>query len=233
MRDISGLRVAWTGGTRGFGRLTVRRLAEAGASVALCARDGAAVDAALGELNAAGKGGRAVGRACDVRDFDQVLAFAELVRKELGGVDVLVNNAGTGRPGNVDEIPLDAAHEMLDTNLKGVFHAARAFLPLLRLSPGSLVINVGSVGGKRPGAGHTVYSASKSGVAGFSLALARELRPQGVRVCHLVPGGIETQGNPHPSLKPAHMADAFLGLLRLDPGVIPLEYELVPANEGF
>jgi NAD(P)-dependent dehydrogenase (short-subunit alcohol dehydrogenase family) len=177
--------------------------------------------------------GRVIGAACDVRRPGDVDRFADFVRKEFGGADALVNSAGTGRPGKLEKLTAADVDEMIDTNLKGVIHSVRAFLPLLRSGNGALVVNIGSVGGKRPGAGHSVYCASKFGVAGFSQALARELRPDGIRVCHLVPGGIQSAGHPAPSLLPADITEAILYLLSTEPGATPLELELVPSNEDF
>jgi NAD(P)-dependent dehydrogenase (short-subunit alcohol dehydrogenase family) len=233
MRPISGLRVAWTGGTRGFGLGTVRRLVEEGADVAFCGRNAEDARRVEAELSALKKG-RALGAACDVRRYEDVAAFAAAVKQAFGALDVLVNSAGLGRPGRLEELPLSDMNEMIDTNLKGLIHSAKAFLPLLRASKGALMINVGSVAGKRTGPGHSVYCASKFAVAGFSQALARELQPDGIRVCHLVPGPIRNpKHNPHPALTAEEVTESVLHLLRTDPGVIPLELELISANEGF
>jgi NAD(P)-dependent dehydrogenase (short-subunit alcohol dehydrogenase family) len=185
LRPVPGLRAVVTAGAGGIGRAIAEALVEAGASVHVGDVDAAAVEA----FEAAGPGRS--GAVCDVADPASVDALMEGALRRLGGLDVLVNNAGIAGPtGTVDEIEPEDWRRTLDVNLDGQFLVARRAVPALRESRGSM-INISSVAGRLGYGFRTPYAASKWGVVGFTKSLAVELGPDGVRVNAVLPGIVE------------------------------------------
>ena len=132
-----------------------------------------------------------LGLTCDVRDPAQVDAAVATAVSELGGLDAVVANAGVGSYGPFLELPPEQVDEMIDVNLKGTLHTARATLPHLIESKGDF-LSLSSVAGLRGFPGETVYNASKFGQLGFTRSLDHEMRELGVRVTNVCPGGIAT-----------------------------------------
>jgi NAD(P)-dependent dehydrogenase (short-subunit alcohol dehydrogenase family) len=180
-----------TGGSRGIGRAIVEALLEDGWRVHLCSRRQESVDEALGELG--GRfGERVAGRAVDVRSQEQVDDFVAEVEREAGGIDCLVNNAGLGHFGPIDEITGDQWREVIEVNLSGAFYFLRAAAPAMRRRGSGWVINVASLAAKNPFAGGAAYNASKFGMLGMSEAAMLDLRHDGVRVTTIMPGSVDT-----------------------------------------
>lgn len=176
-----------TGGATGIGRAVVDALASAGAVVAIVARNLERAQAAAAEVK-----GAAHAYAADVVDEVQVNAAFEAVVKEHGRLDIVVNNSGVTRDGLVLRMSDAQWDEVVDTNLKGVFHCCRAAArPLLKQKSGRIV-NITSVVGVMGNAGQANYVASKAGVIGLTKALAREFAPRGVTVNAVAPGFIRT-----------------------------------------
>ena len=163
-----------------MGAAVARRFADEGWRVACASRSGSD----LGLENA-------LGLVCDVRDRAQVDAAVATAVKELDGLDAVVANAGVGAYGPFLELTPEQVDEMIDVNLKGTLHTARATLPHLIESKGDF-ISLSSVAGLRGFPGETVYNASKFGQLGFTRSLDHEMRELGVRVTNLCPGGIAT-----------------------------------------
>jgi meso-butanediol dehydrogenase/(S,S)-butanediol dehydrogenase/diacetyl reductase len=190
-----------TGAARGIGRGIALALAEAGANVALADLAGgpsgltyelagkAELEAAAKEVEA--RGVRALALACDVRSAEQAAATVERSVRELGSLDLLVNNAGVVHFDGLASFPEERWDLLFDVNVKGVFLMCRAALAKLALTKGSIV-NIASVAGKRGYAGGSGYCASKFAVVGLTQALAMELAPQGVRVNAVCPGILGT-----------------------------------------
>jgi len=169
-----------TGASRGIGLAIAAEAISAGHRVACVAR-GADVDAAAARL-----GGRALAARANMTDAAQVEVAIGEAAERLGGIDVLVNNAGIHRGGRVTRISEADWNAVLRTNIDGAFHAARAALPYMK--PGGAIINIGAVIGLRGFAGDTAYAASKAGLIGFTYALAMELAPRDIRVNLVIPG---------------------------------------------
>lgn len=183
MRPRPGLRVLVTAGASGIGLAIARAFAEVGAQVLVCDVDERA-------LAALANGQPAVaGVVCDVADEAQVEALFHEVERRLGGLDVLVNNAGIAGPtGGVAEISPADWRRTLDVNITGMFLCTRLAVPLLRRAEEPAIINLSSVAGRLGYAFRSPYAASKWAVIGFTSSLAKELGPEGIRVNAILPG---------------------------------------------
>ena len=170
-----------TGASRGIGAAVARRLAEAGAQVALASRSGE--DLALPG---------ALGVACDVADRGQVERAVATAVERFGRLDLVVANAGVGFYGSFLDLDPDAMEAMVDVNLKGVLYTAAATLPHLVAAGEGDFVSLASVAGVRAFPGEAVYNASKFGQVGFTRALDHEFAPQGVRCTNVAPGGVAT-----------------------------------------
>ncbi|HEX8203942.1 MAG TPA: SDR family oxidoreductase [Isosphaeraceae bacterium] len=184
--------VVITGASSGIGRATALAFARRGASVVLAARRAPALADVAAECE--GLGARALAVPTDVTDEDAVQALARRALEAFGRIDVWVNNAGVTAMGFFEAIPPDVFRRVIETNLFGVVHGARAVLPHFRERASGVLINVASVNGKAAGPYASDYVASKFGVVGFSESLRQEaiLRGDDVHVCTVLPASIDT-----------------------------------------
>ncbi|WP_419586989.1 SDR family oxidoreductase [Streptomyces sp. Qhu-G9] len=183
-----------TGGSRGIGAATAVRLAREGADVALTyVRDKDAADDVVGRIRALGR--RALALRADSADADEASAAVERAAEGLGGLDVLVNNAGVGLLGPIESLSLADIDRVLAVNVRGVFLASRA--AAARMGPGGRIITIGTCMTQRvPGPGGTLYATGKSALVGLTKALARELGERGITANIVHPGPIDTDMNP-------------------------------------
>src|SRR5215472_2591772 len=130
-----------TGGTKGIGRAITECLLREGISVCIAARKQAEIDKTIAELNHSGPG-KAIGFACDVRDYAQVSSLIERSVSELGGLDILINNAGVGVFESVENMTPGEFREILETNLFGVFYCCHVAIPLMKQRGGGYIINI-------------------------------------------------------------------------------------------
>ena len=187
---ISGKVAVVTGATLGIGRAIAEALLVEGAEVVICARRGDEVRRAVEEMSTFG--GQIRGMACDVRKYDQVDSLMRFAAEPSGGVDILVNNAGVGIFGHISQLAPADWHEVIDTNLTGVFYCCHAALPYLRKRGGGHIFNMSSLAGKEAFEGGSAYNASKGGVVLLTRNLAIDYGRRGIRVNCLCPGLIET-----------------------------------------
>jgi NADP-dependent 3-hydroxy acid dehydrogenase YdfG len=189
--SLEGKVAAITGATSGIGEATAVALAAAGAAVALAGRREDRLTA-LAERIAA-NGGRAEAIPTDVRDEAQARAFVEGAAERLGGLDVLVNNAGVMLLGAVEGADTDDWRQMIEVNLLGLLYCTHAALPILRERGGGTIVNVSSVAGRQANLGSAVYNMTKFGVHAFSEALRQEALHAGIRVVIVAPGMVATE----------------------------------------
>lgn len=188
--QVSGSVVAITGASSGIGRAAALRFAREGAAVIAMARRADALEALAAAVRA--RGGRIVTVTLDVADEEAVVAAAARAQAELGALDVWINNAGVALFGTVDEAPGEIHRRVIETNLVGCMHGARAAIPIFRAQRRGVLINNVSVLGAVGAPYLTAYVASKWGVRGLSESLRQELHGTGVRVCTLMPGSVDT-----------------------------------------
>jgi 3-oxoacyl-[acyl-carrier protein] reductase len=187
--SFAGMRVLVTGGARGIGRAIALRFAEHGASGVVCHRRPSAEATSLAVELARHPGDWDV-VAADVADPASVEALVAGARSRLGGIDVLVNNAGVVSHVELDRMELAQWREVLDTNLTAMYLTTRACTA--SMGAGGSVVNLTSAVAMVGLAGRTHYTASKAGVVGFTRSLAKELGPRGIRANAIAPGVIDT-----------------------------------------
>jgi NAD(P)-dependent dehydrogenase (short-subunit alcohol dehydrogenase family) len=186
---LAGTTAVVTGASRGIGRAIALRLAEAGAEVALWARDGDALRAVASEITQ--RGGRAQAMVCDVTSSVAVNDAADVVRRTMAPVRVLVNNAGAVLRKPTVAIGDAEWRAIMAVNADGTFYVTRAFLSDLARS-GGRVINIASIAGREGTPLLAAYCAAKHAVVGLTRALALELRAAKVSVNAICPGSVDT-----------------------------------------
>jgi len=181
-----------TGASSGIGEATARALSDAGAAVALAARRTDRLEALAESLD-----GPTFVRAVDVSDEEQATGFVKDAAGELGGLHILVNNAGLMLLGPVSDQTPEEWRQMVGVNLLGLLYCTHAALPLIAENGGGDIVNVSSVAGRRADAGAAVYNMTKFGVHAFSEALRQEALHVNVRVTTVAPGFVETELQGH------------------------------------
>jgi clavulanate-9-aldehyde reducatase len=192
---LDGRVAAITGASSGIGEATALELARAGAAVALGARRKQKLDALVERIEA--DGGSALALETDVSEEGRARSFVETAHRELGGLSILVNNAGVMLLGPVEGANTEDWRRMLDVNVYGVLYCTHAALPLMRAAGGGDIVNVSSVAGRRADAGAAVYNLTKFGLTGFTEALRQEALHVGIRVTGVEPGMVETELQSH------------------------------------
>lgn len=183
---LEGMRVLVTAGASGIGLEIVRAFHAEGAAIVACDIDQAALDTRAGELP------EITWLKADVADRGAVEQLFDKALGHLGGLDVLVNNAGIAGPtGRVEEIAPEAWDETLQVNITGQFNCARLAVPHLRQSANPSIVNLSSAAGRLGFPMRSPYAASKWAVVGFTKSLSMELGPDGIRVNALLPGSID------------------------------------------
>lgn len=183
-----------TGGNRGIGRALAEGLAEAGASVAVTSRQAARAETAAAEL-ALATGRSCLGLAADVRDDADVRRAVAQTIRELGGLHILVNNAGLNIRERITDLKDESWEEVLDTNLGGAMRCSRAVAGHLVEQGWGRIINIGSIMSVVSIAARASYASSKAGLLGLTRTMALDLAPYGVTVNALCPGVFRTEIN--------------------------------------
>ncbi|MFE4468114.1 SDR family NAD(P)-dependent oxidoreductase [Leifsonia sp. NPDC056824] len=178
--ELDGLKAIVTGGASGIGAATAALLSERGARVAILDR----------VLGAPVEGRLAV--ECDIADDESVRAAVDLVAAELGGIDIVVNNAGVGAQGTIEANGDDEWHRVFDINVLGMVRVSRAALPYLRRSTSAAIVNMCSVVATAGLPQRALYSASKGAVLSLTRAMAADHLAEGIRVNCVSPGTADT-----------------------------------------
>ncbi len=224
-----------TGGGTGIGRQIALALGNAGATVCVAGRRREPLEAVVAELEARDARGRA--QVADVRDPRSVQELVEGCERELGAVDLLVNNAATFARGPVAQLDPARWNDVIATNLSGAFLVTRAVLPgMMQRRKGSIVF-VSSTSGKRGDANASAYSASKFGLMGLAQSLLYEVRRHDIRVVVVSPSAIDTSRDaPDPTrvqgatAHAADVAETVVHCLTLPPRALIRDVEIWGTN---
>jgi NAD(P)-dependent dehydrogenase (short-subunit alcohol dehydrogenase family) len=222
-----------TGGSRGIGFALAQLLAQQGCNIVITGRDGSRLKAAVSEIMNQDK---VTALGCEVQDGAQVEELFAAVKKQYSSIDILFNNAGVAHAlAPVDELPVEAWKEVIDTNLTGMFLVTRAALPLM--SAGGTIVNNLSVAAVHTFAGMAAYNASKAGALAFTNVLREDLRKRGIRVLALLAGATDTgiweqfwpQAPREKMLAPETVAEAILHALTIPAKASIEEIRIGPA----
>jgi NAD(P)-dependent dehydrogenase (short-subunit alcohol dehydrogenase family) len=236
MSALTGKVAFVTGGSRGIGLAIARTLLERGARVAITATSDSTLRKAARDLQSVAGDEAVLALRADVRRFDEVNAAINDAVAQLGGLDILVNNAGIGIFRAVADMSMDEWHQIIDTNLTGVFFCCRAALPHLRARGGGWIINVSSLASTNAFREAAAYCASKAGLNAFSEALMQEVRHDGIRVAYVMPGSVRTEfsgrtlGGDEWKLAPDDVAQVVADLLGHPSRSLPSRVEIRPAR---
>jgi 3-oxoacyl-[acyl-carrier protein] reductase len=221
--NINGKNAVVTGGGRGLGKAVALALAAEGVHVAITGRNEENLKMTVEEIRKLGV--NSTYAVFSVDNEIQVKAGIELVAEQLGGIDILINNAGIGDFGSIEEMPSETWEQVIKTNLFGVYYAAKAAYPFMKAKGEGDVINVASTAGLKGGPNMSAYAASKAAVVSLSQSMMAEWRKQNIRVITLTPstiasdmsiqGGL-TDGNPDKVLQPEDFAEWVRDILKMN-----------------
>jgi len=190
MAGVSGRIALVTGASQGIGRACALALAEGGASIALAARNEAKLADVAQEIEA--KGGKAAAFRMDVGNEDEVRTAVKAVLERFGKIDILVNNAGMTKDTLLMRMKRSDWESVIQTNLTGAFFCTQAVIGAMLKQRWGRIINITSIFGQTGQAGQANYAASKAGLIGFTMAMAREVASRNITVNAVAPGYIET-----------------------------------------
>ncbi|MFO1069613.1 MAG: SDR family NAD(P)-dependent oxidoreductase [Geminicoccaceae bacterium] len=189
--DLDGRRAVVTGGAQGIGRAITERLLASGAAVSIWDRDAPLLDATVAELKASG---RVEGAVVDVTSLPSLEAGRDATVKSLGGIDILVCNAGIAGPSFKNwEYPVEEWQKVIDIDLTGVFLCCRVVVPQMIAQNYGRIVNVASIAGKEGNPNAGPYSAAKAGVIALTKSLGKELAGHDIAVNCITPAAAKTK----------------------------------------
>ncbi len=230
---LSNKTVYITGGTKGIGYGIAQVLLNHGMRVAISGRDNSAAQDAAKHLT--NDPDRVLGLGSDVRKAEDEQRAVEQVLQKWGHLDVLVANAGVGHFAPIEEMSADQWHQVIDTNLTGVFHSVKASVAALKKSKG-YIFTMASLAGTNFFAAGAAYNASKFGLVGFSQAIMLDLRYDGIKVTTLMPGSVSSYfAGRTPSeddawkIQPEDIGQMIVDLLNMPARTLPSKIEVRPS----
>jgi 3-oxoacyl-[acyl-carrier protein] reductase len=189
--DLNGKRAVITGAAQGFGRAIAERFLDSGASVAMWDLD---ADESAKTAQQIGSRGRVIAQSVDVSDLAQVEAAATETAGALGGIDILVANAGIAGPNHKTwEYPADEWRRVIEIDLMGVYHCCRAVIPFMLQQHYGRIVTISSVAGKEGNPNASAYSAAKAGVIALTKSLGKELAGDNIAVNCITPAAAKTR----------------------------------------
>ena len=236
MSTLTGKVALVTGGSRGIGLAIARTLLERGARVAVTATSDSTLRAGVRELQSVAGDEALLPLRADVRRYEEVEQAVKDAVARFGGLDILINNAGVGVFSPVADMSIEQWHQVIDTNLTGVFHCCRAALPHLRSRGGGWIINISSLASTNAFREAAAYCASKAGLNAFSEALMQEVRHDGIRVSYVMPGSVRTEfggrtvGDDEWKLAPDDVAQVVADIIAHPARSLPSRVEIRPAR---
>lgn len=221
--NLKGKSAIVTGGGRGLGKAVALILAKEGVNIGITGRNEENLKSTVEELKGLG-----VQAAYSIFSMDEETAVQKGISdlaKDLGGVDILINNAGIGDFGSIEQMPSETWEQVIKTNLLGVYYAAKAVHPFLKEKGAGDIVNVASTAGLKGGPNMSAYAASKAAVVSLSQSMMAEWRKENIRVITLTPstiasdmsiqGGL-TDGNPDTVLQPEDFAEWVRDILKMN-----------------
>jgi NAD(P)-dependent dehydrogenase (short-subunit alcohol dehydrogenase family) len=234
---LKGKRALVTGASKGIGYAVAEALLGAGANVVVCARDEGRLAEAVQRLKNKAPAATISGEPADVSQKAEVAKLFEFVDDQLGGLDVLVNNAGIGLFHAVGELSPEDWDRVIGTNLSGAFYCTREALQRFPGSRGGSIINISSLAGRNPFAGGSAYNASKFGLNALSEATMLDHRYDNVRVSYVMPGSVDTEFGGEASdrrsewkIAPEDIAEIVLTILRMPERTLISRVEVRPSR---
>ncbi|MFT4831244.1 MAG: NADP-dependent 3-hydroxy acid dehydrogenase YdfG [Psychroserpens sp.] len=233
MIDLNNKVAYITGGSKGIGFGVAVQLLRAGMKVAISGRNMETVKKAANDL---GKPDNVLAITSDVTKHQDEKAAVKSILAKWGHLDVVLANAGVGHFAPVDELSEDEWHQMVNTNLNGVFHTLKASVEALKASKG-YYITLASLAGTNFFASGAGYNATKFGVVGFTQAAMLDLRKYDIKVSTIMPGSVASHFNDHePSeadawkIQPEDIGELVLDLLKMNPRTLPSKIEVRPTR---
>lgn len=221
--NLKGKNALITGGGRGLGKAVAIALANEGVNVGITGRNVEHLKSTVAELEKLGV--KAVYSVFNVEEMAQVEKGVASIASQLGGIDILINNAGVGDFGSFEDMPVETWEKVMKVNLFGVYYVAKATLPYLKQNKEGDIVNVASTAGLKGGPNMSAYCASKAAVISLSQSLMAELRKFNIRVITLTPSTIATDmsiegkltdGNPEKVLQPEDFAEWVRDILKMN-----------------
>jgi NAD(P)-dependent dehydrogenase (short-subunit alcohol dehydrogenase family) len=234
---LSGKKALVTGGTKGIGLEIARALLSEGADVVICGRNPESVETALASLRTSTPQRKVSGQVADVSNSGAVRELFRHADRELNGLNILINNAGSGVFRPAADISIEEWDRVIGTNLSGVFYCSREALSRFHTAGGGWIVNISSLAGKNPMAGGAAYNASKFGLNGMSEAVMLDYRQQNVKVSYIMPGSVDTEFGGHSTsgksdwkIAPEDIAEIVLDILRKPERTLVSRVEVRPAK---
>ena len=234
MSTLTGKTALITGGSKGIGLGIAQSMAREGMKVALTSRNEKEAKDAAQSLLALGAPD-AIGLQSDVRNYESLRQSVSEILKKWGSLDVVIANAGLGHFSSIESMPHEQWHEVIDTNLTGVFYTLQSSFEALKKSKGYF-ITIASLAGTNFFERGAAYNASKFGLVGFTQAAMLDMRKFEIKVSTIMPGSVATHFNHHKpgtddewKIQPEDIGQIVIDLLKMHPRTLPSKIEVRPS----